>query len=78
MDERRQLTDAELEAQAGEALPDREAMSSITLDLGSGIDNFAMPINQAIAINSQSVQSFAIADADQIVDLNMVADDTED
>ena len=76
--EERQLTDEELEAQAGEALPDREAMSSISLDLGGGIDNFAMPINQAIAINSQSVQSFAIADADQIVDLDMVADDTED
>ena len=78
MEERRQLTDEELEAQGGEELPDREAMSSISLDLGSGIDNFAMPINQAIAINSQSVQSFAIADADQIVDLHMVAEDTED
>ena len=78
MEERRQLTDEELEAEGGEELPDREAMSSISLDLGGGIDNFAMPINQAIAINNQSVQSFAIADADQIVDLNMVADDTED
>jgi hypothetical protein len=74
----KKLTKEELDAQAGEPLPDREAMSSISLDLGGGIDNFAMPINQAIAINNQSVQSFAIADADQIVDLNMVADDTED
>ena len=77
MTERRQLTNEELEAQGGSALPDREAMSSISLDLGSGIDNFAMPINEATAINYQSVQSWAIADADQIVDLDMVADDTE-
>lgn len=59
------LTSAELEAQLGEALPDREAMS--TIRVGSGIDNFAMPINEAIAMNSESVNSYAIADADQIV-----------
>ena len=74
MDERR-LTSEELEAEVGDALPDREAMSSISLDLGSGIDNFAMPINEAIAINNQSVQSWAIADADQIVDLDQVDTD---
>ena len=78
MAERRQLTEEELEAQDASALPDREAMSSISIDLGGGIDNFAMPINEATAINFQSVQSYAIADADQIVDLEMVADDTED
>lgn len=77
MEERRQLTDEELEAQDGSALPDREAMSSISLDLGSGIDNFAMPINEAVAINNQSISSWAIADADQIVDLNMVDTDPE-
>jgi len=75
MDERRKLTSDELEAQDGGPLPDREAMSSINLDLGSGIDNFAMPINEAIAINNQSISSYAIADADQIVDLDMVAED---
>ena len=63
-----QLTGDELEAQAGEALPDREAMS--TIRVGSGIDNFAMPINEAIAINNESVSSYAIADADQIVILD--------
>lgn len=77
MEERQQLTDEELEAQAGETLPDREAMSSISLDLGGGIDNFAMPINQAIAINNESIQSYAIADADQIVVLDQTDTDPE-
>ena len=75
MQERRELTSDELEAQDGGPLPDREAMSSINLDLGSGIDNFAMPINEAIAINNQSISSYAIADADQIIDLDMVDED---
>jgi hypothetical protein len=75
MEERRELTSDELEAQDGGPLPDREAMSSINIDLGSGIDNFAMPINEAIAINNQSISSIAIADADQIVDLDMVDED---
>ncbi|HYD09351.1 MAG TPA: hypothetical protein VEA78_04555 [Acidimicrobiales bacterium] len=75
MDERRKLTSDELEAQDGGPVPDREAMSSINIDLGSGIDNFAMPINEAIAINNQTVSSYAIADADQIIDLDMVDED---
>lgn len=77
MAERRQLTDEELAAQDASAIPDREAMSSISIDLGSGIDNFAMPINEAIAINNQSIQSWAIADADQIVDLDQTDIDPE-
>ena len=77
MTERRQLTDEELAAQDASAIPDREAMSSISIDLGSGIDNFAMPINEAIAINNQSIQSWAIADADQIVDLDQTDIDPE-
>lgn len=60
------LSSDELEAQDASALPDREAMSTVGLDL-SGIDNFAMPINEALAINNQSVDSVAIADADQTV-----------
>ena len=60
------LSSDELEAQDASALPDREALSTIGLDL-SGIDNFAMPINEALAINNQSVESVAIADADQTV-----------
>ena len=67
------LTGEELEAQAGEALPEREAMS--TIKLGSGIDNFAMPINEAIAVNSESISSYAIADADQIVILDQTDTD---
>ena len=65
-----ELTSDELEAQEVSALPDREAMSTIRPGLGHGIDNFAMPINEAIAINNESVSSVAIADADQIVILN--------
>jgi hypothetical protein len=70
-----QLTGAELEAQEGEALPDREAMSTIKVGVGSGIDNFAMPINEAIAINNESIGSYAIADADQIVILDQTDTD---
>ena len=75
MDERRELTSDELEAQGGAELPDREAMSSINLDLGSGIDNFAMPINEATAMNIASSDSIAIADADQIMVINQVDQD---
>lgn len=70
-----ELTSDELEAQEVSALPDREAMSTIRPGLGHGIDNFAMPINEAIAINNESVGSVAIADADQIVILNQTAVD---
>jgi hypothetical protein len=60
------LSSDELAAQDAAALPDREAMSTVGLDL-SGIDNFAMPINEALAMNIQSTDSVAIADADQTV-----------
>jgi hypothetical protein len=61
-----ELDREDLELEDGHALPDKEAMSVVSADL-SGIDNFAMPINEAIAINNQSAFSYAIADADQIV-----------
>jgi hypothetical protein len=51
---------------------------SVFARFGGGIDNFAMPINEAIAINNESVESYAIADADQIVILNQVDDDAVD
>lgn len=70
-----ELTPEELEAEAGDALPDREAMSTISVDLGAGIDNFAMPINEATAMNIASSDSWAIADADQVVILNQVDED---
>jgi hypothetical protein len=60
------LSDEELDEQHVAALPDREAMSTIGLDL-TGIDNFAMPINEAFAMNNNSVSSVAVADADQTV-----------
>ena len=69
------LTGDELARQAGAPLPDREAMSTIT---GSGVDNFAVPINEALAVNVNSVDSYAIADADQIVILNQVDVDGPD
>jgi hypothetical protein len=43
--------------------------------LASTIDNFAMPINEAVAINNESVSSIAIADADQIVILDQTDTD---
>jgi hypothetical protein len=65
------LSEDELLMQEGSALPEREAMSAIRAGgLASTIDNFAMPINEAIAINNESVSSIAIADADQIVILD--------
>jgi hypothetical protein len=69
------LTNEELQDEHAQALPDREAMSTVGLDL-TGIDNFAMPINEAVAINNESVQSVAYADADQTVIIGQV--DTQD
>ncbi|MDQ1439417.1 MAG: hypothetical protein QOK43_3046 [Acidimicrobiaceae bacterium] len=52
------LTDEELEAEAGEELPDREAMSLIN-------GNVAAPINAAAALNVLSDDSTAAATAHQ-------------
>jgi len=52
------LTDAELEAQGGEELPDREQMSLINA-------NIAVPVNAAVAANVLSDGSIAYADATQ-------------
>ena len=62
-----ELSESELAAQDVQALPDREAMSTITPDISGGFDNFAMPINEALAINNNSTESIAVADADQTV-----------
>ena len=67
------LTAEDLGAEEAAALPERQAMSK--LDFGFGFDNFAMPINEATAINYASTDSIAIADADQIVILHQVDDD---
>ena len=56
------LTVEELEAQAGEELPDREAMSLINA-------NLAAPVNAAVAANVLSDDSIAYANAEQDVDI---------
>ncbi len=52
------LTDAELDAQDGEQLPDREQMSLVNA-------NLAAPINAAVAANVLSDNSVAYANAQQ-------------
>ena len=52
------LTTEELAAEAGEELPDREAMSLINA-------NIAAPINAAVALNVASDNSIAYANAEQ-------------
>ena len=69
-----EISQEELEAQEAQALPDREAMSTISIDPAS-IDNFAMPINEATAINFESTGSTAYADADQTVIVTQVDTD---
>jgi hypothetical protein len=54
----RMLTRGELEALAGEPLPDRAAMSLINA-------NVAAPINAALALNVASDGSVAYANAEQ-------------
>jgi hypothetical protein len=56
--EYRSLTREELDALAGEALPERAAMSLINA-------NVAAPVNAAIALNALSDGSVAIANAQQ-------------
>ena len=73
-----ELSERELAEQEVQALPDREAMSTVTPDITGGFDNFAMPINEAIAINNNSVSSIAAADADQTVIIGQVDTDPDD
>ena len=56
------LSSEELEAQAGEELPDREAMSLVNA-------NLAAPVNLAAALNVLSDDSIAIANAEQSGDI---------
>ena len=60
--EYRKLTREELDAIAGEPLPERAAMSLINA-------NLAAPINAAIAANILSDNSIAYANAEQNVDI---------
>ena len=70
------VSQQELESQEAQALPDREAMSTISIDPGS-FDNFAMPINEATAINYNSTGSTAYADSDQTVILGQTDADPD-
>jgi hypothetical protein len=58
-----ELTSDELEAEAGEELPDREAMSLINA-------NLAAPVNAAVAANVLSDNSTAYANAEQDVQID--------
>ncbi len=69
------LSFEDLEAEQAMALPERQAMSKVDLGSGLGIDNFAMPINEATAMNIASSDSIAVADADQIVIIHQVDED---
>lgn len=57
------LSGAELDAQGGEQLPDREQMSLISA-------NLAAPVNAAVAANVLSDNSIAYANAEQTVDID--------
>ena len=56
------LSPEELDAETGEELPDREAMSLIDA-------NIAAPVNAAVAANVLSDDSIAYANAEQDVDI---------
>jgi hypothetical protein len=62
-DEYRTLTREELDNLAGEALPERAAMSLINA-------NVAAPVNAAVALNALSDNSAAIANATQTADID--------
>jgi hypothetical protein len=63
MSEYRKLSREDLEALAGEELPERAAMSLINA-------NVAAPINAAVALNALSDGSVAIANAEQTADID--------
>jgi hypothetical protein len=61
-DQYRPLTREELDQLAGEALPERAAMSLINA-------NVAAPINAAVALNAASDGSVAFANAEQTANI---------
>ena len=58
----RAVTSEELEAETGEELPDREAMSLVNA-------NLAAPVNVAAALNVLSDDCIAVANAEQTGDI---------
>jgi hypothetical protein len=63
--EYKKLSRQELEQLAGEALPERAAMSLINA-------NVAVPVNLALAANVLSDDSVAIANAEQVADIDQI------
>ena len=59
----KKLSREELEQLAGEALPERAAMSLINA-------NVAAPVNAALALNVLSDDSVAYANAEQVADID--------
>ena len=62
---RDELSESDLAAEAAMPLPDRQLMSTIRLHPGVG--HIAVPINEALALNYESTDSVAFADAEQTV-----------
>lgn len=62
-EDRRELSQEELDALGAEELPDREAMSLIDT-------NIAAPINASVAANILSDDSIAYANAEQDADID--------
>ena len=60
-----ELSERELAAEGATPLPDRQLMS--TIRLGHGVSHLVVPINEALALNSESTDSVAFADAEQTV-----------
>ena len=74
------LSDEELAAEQGADLPDREAMSTLSIGLPwEDIENlnFVLPINTAEAANINTNASVASADADQVVIVDQGLQDTD-
>jgi len=73
------LSGDELAAESAVDLPEREAMSTFGHGFGhgieSGIDNFAMPINESTAANVESNASIAASEAQQTVIIYQTSDD---
>lgn len=61
-----ELTEQDLASEHAQTLPPREAMSAGGFD-PTGWENFAMPVNEALALNYESTDSVAFAEADQTV-----------
>ena len=73
-DARPELSAEDIDAESAQPLPDRQAMSKIGLNV-DGVDNFALLVNEATAMNVSSADSVAVADADQIVILTQADQD---